>query len=149
MPQSCANKAIISLSFRVVYQKLYNASLWPLLLLPAFLLLPVPSFLFVSQITALSVPTWKEAPLTMLYMCAKLGQGRAIRGNVRQLYMSAYITLTVTQTTSMRSKQWSNILVHGCQNRRPSVCFSLPSYVMPPHIVSVCMKEQEEELPLG
>lgn len=37
----------------------------------------------------------------MLYMCAKLGQCGAIRGNVKQLYMSAYIGLTVTQTTSM------------------------------------------------
>lgn len=34
----------------------------------------------------------------MLYMCAKLGQREAIRGNVKQLYMSAYITLTVIQT---------------------------------------------------
>lgn len=37
----------------------------------------------------------------MLYMCAKLGQCGAIRGNVKQPHMSAYIGLTVTQTTSM------------------------------------------------
>lgn len=62
----------------------------------------------------------------MLYMCAKLGQCGAIRGNVKQLRMSAYVTLTVTQSTSRRSKQWNNILVHGCQNRGPGVWFFLP-----------------------
>ncbi|TNN22959.1 hypothetical protein EYF80_066925 [Liparis tanakae] len=35
----------------------------------------------------------------MLYMCAKLGLRGAIRGNVKQLRMSAYIGLTVTQST--------------------------------------------------
>ena len=39
----------------------------------------------------------------MLYMCAKLGQCGAIRENVKQLRVSAYIGLTVTQTASMTS----------------------------------------------
>lgn len=121
MPQICANKAVTSLSFRNLphFELFLLFFFYPHLSFASF-------FLFVCQITAPPVPTWKEAPLTMLYMCAKLGQCGAIRGNVKQLRMSAYVTLTVTQSTSRRSKQWNNILVHGCQNRGPRVCLFLP-----------------------
>lgn len=99
-------------------------------------------FFFVCQNTVPPVLTWKKVPLTLLYMCARLGQRGAIRGNVKQLYMSAYATLTATQTASMGSKQWNNVLVCSCQNRRPWFSVSFMPFALLHRFLNVSQSGQ-------
>lgn len=60
----------------------------------------------------------------MLYMCAKLRQYGTIRENVKQLSVSAYVELAVTQTTTVTSllrqetSKCCSILIHRCQNKK-------------------------------
>lgn len=65
-----------------------------------------------------------------LHVC----QARAMRSNQRKCEAAPHVSVHRTHchsnhihdSSALRNKQWSDILVQGCQNRRPDLYFILP-----------------------